>query len=199
MKNHSINTSFVSPGLRPHLANKTGINLVINRFPIRRNLSIIRCDKWLFYYLWILKIYLSSFVRVMAFGAWISDLANKQTRYLLTLITSRFRIICLWIIILYVSFENSFNQFKVVIQKGFLGNIFFLTKNYQVKSEYVLIIKWPFLHKVSIFSSVYSQKGSDYHPLALSVKFLWCIKNGGKSFSFSKSLKNDFFGGLTIP
>ena len=123
MKNHNINTSFVSPGFRPHLANKTGINLVINRFPIRRNLSIIRCDKWLFYYLWILKIYLSSFVRVMAFGAWISDLANKQTRYLLTLITSRFRIICLWIIILYVSFKNSFKQFKVVIQKGF--SIFF--------------------------------------------------------------------------
>ena len=193
MKNHNINTSFVSPGLRPHLANKTGINLVINRFPIRRNLSIIRCDKWLFYYLWILKIYLSSFVRVMAFGAWISDLANKQTRYLLTLITSRFRIICLWIIILYVSFENSFNQFKVVIQKGFLGNIFFLTKNYQVKSEYVLIIKWPFLHKVSIFFICLFSIGFGLSsPRPFCQIFVMHKKMEGRVFPFPRAWKMIF-------
>ena len=44
-KNHKINTSFVSPGLRPLAADKTGFNL--NRFDIRGKLSIIRCDKYI--------------------------------------------------------------------------------------------------------------------------------------------------------
>ena len=43
-KTQKINTSLVSPGRRPHGANKTGFNLKIFHFDIRGNLSIIRCD-----------------------------------------------------------------------------------------------------------------------------------------------------------
>ncbi len=46
-KNHKIDTSFVSPGLRPLAADKTGFNLKIFHFDIRGKLSIIRCDKYI--------------------------------------------------------------------------------------------------------------------------------------------------------
>ena len=38
---------FVSPGLRPLAADKTGFNLKIFSFDIRGKLSIIRCDKYI--------------------------------------------------------------------------------------------------------------------------------------------------------
>ncbi len=46
-KNPKINASFVSPGLRPLTADKTGFNLIIFTFNIRGKLSIIRCDKYI--------------------------------------------------------------------------------------------------------------------------------------------------------
>ena len=49
MKNFKIKTSFVSPGLRPLAADKTGFNLKIFLFDIRGKLSIIRCDKYILY------------------------------------------------------------------------------------------------------------------------------------------------------
>ncbi len=42
-----LKPSFVSPGLRPLAADKTGFNLKIFPFDIRGKLSIIRCDKYI--------------------------------------------------------------------------------------------------------------------------------------------------------
>ena len=42
-----LKPSFVSPGLRPLAADKTGFNLKIFHFDIRGKLSIIRCDKYI--------------------------------------------------------------------------------------------------------------------------------------------------------
>ena len=50
MKNHKIDTSFVSTALWPLGANKTGVNLIIVHFDIRGKLSIIRCDKYILLY-----------------------------------------------------------------------------------------------------------------------------------------------------
>ena len=44
-----MNTSFVSPSLRPPGANKTGFNLLIFHFNIRGKLSIIRCDEYILF------------------------------------------------------------------------------------------------------------------------------------------------------
>ena len=46
-KYNKINTSFVSQGLWPLGADKTGFNLMIFHFDIRGKLSIIRCDKYI--------------------------------------------------------------------------------------------------------------------------------------------------------
>ena len=46
-KNPKINTNFVRPGLS---ADKTGFNLIIFHFDIRRKLSIIRRDKYILSY-----------------------------------------------------------------------------------------------------------------------------------------------------
>ena len=42
-----LKPSFVSPGLRPLAADKTGFDLKIFHFDIRGKLSIIRCDKYI--------------------------------------------------------------------------------------------------------------------------------------------------------
>ena len=49
IKNHKIDQSFESQGLRPLRSNKTGINLIIF-VNVRGNLSRIRCDKSLLSY-----------------------------------------------------------------------------------------------------------------------------------------------------
>ncbi len=48
IKNHKIITRFVSPGLRPLGAVKTGFNRIFFYFDIQGKLSIIRCDKYIF-------------------------------------------------------------------------------------------------------------------------------------------------------
>jgi len=49
-KNPKINTSFVTPGLRPLTADKSGFNLMIFTFNIRGKLSMIRCDRYILSY-----------------------------------------------------------------------------------------------------------------------------------------------------
>ncbi len=46
-KNHKINISLVSTGIRPLRANKNGFKLIIFHFDIPRKLSIIRCNKYI--------------------------------------------------------------------------------------------------------------------------------------------------------
>ena len=50
-KNRKINTSFVSLDPRPLGANKAGIILIVFFINIRGKLSIIRCDKYIYYIL----------------------------------------------------------------------------------------------------------------------------------------------------
>ena len=46
----SLNVRFLSLGLSPFGVNKTGFNLIISQFNTRRKLSIIRCNKELYFY-----------------------------------------------------------------------------------------------------------------------------------------------------
>ena len=53
MKNHKINISFFSQGVKSLGANKTDFNLIIFYFDIRGKLSIIRCVKQIYYTLYL--------------------------------------------------------------------------------------------------------------------------------------------------
>jgi len=67
-----LKPSFVSPGLRPLAADKTGFNLKIFPFDIRGKLSIIRCDK-----------YILSFFMIFIFKKIITAAPNEKYCYLI--------------------------------------------------------------------------------------------------------------------